>query len=336
MSQDDSNDLQGLSSPDGQVPLPVGDADVNISNTGQRVGIVVVVLLLLGGLGAGLHWWNKKQAEITRHEGVRAAFEAAHRGGYAAFWNKSQINVKSMKTNKDFAARMHQILTDNPVRYGKHLQDQAIPVLAAAVPEYKKIEAPSEYADKVAAVAKAAEDMHDSWKAFAAELGRYKDFLEAKAKLSDHGNQWFGAQQSNNPKFEAKAQRYYGLLQCILRDKKIAEIEPNEVNNTVSDSCLNDKAAWFRRVAFECLPDILGEPSDEVKKEYVATVATFRKSRAERLDHNSIFGIEGCLNSGRSAFQEELTDALAKSWANYVLAQNSLISAIEGKLKELR
>lgn len=336
MSQDESNDFQGLGSPDGQVPLPTSDAEVSISNTGQRTVAIIVVLILLGGLGAGLYWWMGKQEQIARHEAVRAAFDNAHRVGYVAFWSKSQIDVKAMKTNADFEMRMHRILSDNPVRYSKHLEAQAISVLEKALPEYKKIEAPSEYADKVAGVAQAVESMHDSWKAFASEIGRYKLYLEAKSKLSEHGDQWFGAQQSNDAKYTAKAQRYFAMLRCVMKDKNIAEIVPNEVSSAIQDSCLNDKQGWFRRAAFECLPSLLADPSEADKAEYTTTLAAFRKSGAERLDHNSVFGIESCLDDGRSALEAELIESLAKTWHDYVVAQNALLDSIETKLKELR
>ncbi|MCU0660878.1 MAG: hypothetical protein MUC50_00960 [Myxococcota bacterium] len=337
MSQDnDRNDFQGVGSPDGQVPLPAGDADVQVSNTGQRIRAVLVILVLLGGLGAGLYWWNGKQEQIARHEAARVAFEAAHRNGYAAFWTKTQVNIKAMKSNRDFEGRMRQILRDDPVRYAKHLEENAIPVLAAALPGYKKIEAPAEYADKVEAVAKAAEAMFDSWKAFAAELGHYKGFLEAKGKLSDHGDQWFGAQQSNADKFTAKAQRYHAVLRCILKDKKLEEIVPNEVSAAIQDSCRSDKPEWFRRVAFDCLQALVGEQSEADKAGYASTVAAFRKSKAERLDHNSVFGIDSCLGSTRDALEAEMTESLAKTWTSYVVAQNALLDTIKTKIKELR
>lgn len=319
------NDNQGVT-PD---PLE----DVKISNTAQRVRAILVVVIVVIAAGAFFFWYSNRQKEIARHDAVKAEFQKAHVAGYSDFWVKAKVDIKGFKNNMEFETRMKQITTDDPVRYAKYLKEECLPIIDTALPKYKAIAVPLGYADKMDGVIKAFVELRESWSSLANDLQKYEMYFKGKAQLDPVANAWLGAQQSNAEKHKANAYKYYRLLGCVLPDKKISELETTEINNAIQESCRTDKTDWFRRVAFECLPNLL-EKSGDPEAEF--DVALKKSRKAERMDHNSKFGIEDCLETTRDDVESAIIERVAKAWAGYVSAQNSLLSAIDSALKELR
>lgn len=333
MNQGDFGEDKGLS---GGL-ASAGDEDVKIKNTGQRVAVIFLGLLIIAGGAAGAWWYTGKQAEIEKHEKVREAFQKAHLAGYGPFWKKVQVDIKAFKSNADFEARMKQILSEDPVRYGRFLKDEGLPILEKNLPDYKNIEAPAEYADEMANVAEAYENLHITWSAFAQKMAGFETHFDGLKKLDKAGDAWFGAQQSDKEKFQDMAKKYYAVLGCILPDQDLSEIEPTDLKLTITDSCVDDKAAWFSRVGFECLPKLAEAEVAVDEDAYRKTIAAFRKGGKEgRVDHASKFGIEDCLKATRDDYETEIIEPLAKSWAEYVKAQNELLGAIKKTLKALK
>ncbi len=327
---------EGGEIPAAPAPEPA-DVDISISNTGQRVRAILVALIAVGAAIAAFVWWSGRTAAKEAHEKAREDFRTAHTMGYKDFWTMSQVDVKALKSNQDFEIKVKQIISEDPVRYGNYVKEKCLPILDKALPEYKGITVPSEYADKMSAVAKAAEGLRTSWAEFSDELLKFEDFFKvSKKKLLDKtANDWLGAQQSNDEKYTANAFKYYKLLECVLPDKKIEEIDTIDINMTVKNSCAKAaaKAGWFRRVAYECLPKLAeknGEPTE-------AFEAVIKKSRgAERMDHASKFGIEDCLKASRDYVESEIIEEIALAWATYVKAQNELLTAINSELEQFK
>ena len=313
----------------------VGHDDVKISNTGQRIRAILVVLVVIVAAAGALYWWNSKKQEIERHEAVRTDFQKVHTAGYTAFWKESEVDIKEMKTNQDFEARLKDILATGAVRYNKHLKEKCLPVLEKALPDYKSLSAPVEYGEQVDAVGKAAEALYQAWKDLSAELDNYEQYIEANKKLDDSGNSWLGCQTDpEKEKFRLKAINYVKLVQCVLGDSGVVfEIEAENLGEKLEATCDTGEADWFRRVASECMPKLLGTDAaeDDVFKQ---TLEKYRK--AETPDTKSVFGIKDCLKRGRAAMESEVIEKIALAWAGYVKAQNALLDAVEAKLKELR
>jgi len=308
------------------------DEDTKITNTGQRIRAIVVAVVAIAAAIGAVVWWNMQKAEAQRHADARAAFQKAH-VGYTDFWKKADIDIKGFKSNRDFELRMKQILTDDPVRYARFTKEESLPILDKALPAYKSITVPQDYAEQMDGMVKAVENLRGAWNDFADELLKFDLFFKGKKELNKAADAWLGAQQSNDPKYQTKAFKYFKLLGCVLPDKEISEIETTELNSVVQNSCVKDKSAWFRRIAYECLPTLLekaGKPNEGFAK-------TIKASRgAERMDHSSKFGIEDCLKSTRGSMEEEMIESIALAWAGYVKAQNELLNAIDAKIKEFK
>lgn len=334
----DYSEIGGASQPDGGMPVsPVGGGediqDVKITNTGQRVRAIAVVVLALAAAAGYFYWYSQKQAEIARYEQARTDFQTAHAKGYTSFWDDAQVNVKEMKTNEDFALRIKQIISEQAVGYANHLKESSIPILDKALPDYKGINVPSEFVEKTNAVTKSYEALRESWNGFADELLRLDKYYTAKKKLEKVANAWLGAQQSGEEKYFKEAYSYYVLMECVLSGKNLGEIELAEINNTIQDSCLNNRSEWFARVAFDCMPKLLesqGDPNE-------AFTALLEKAKgAEKVDFSSKFGIEDCLKTCRTKFDNGIIEKLAVAWAGYVKSQNDFLAAMDTKLKEIR
>ncbi len=323
---------EGGSIPEAPVPEPA-DVDIKISNTGQRMRAILVVVIAVVAVIVAIVWYSGQKAEIERHEKARADFQKAHTAGYVDFWSKSQVDIKLLKSNRDFDLKMKQIISDGPVAYANYVKEKCLPILDKTLPEYKSVTVPSEYADKMTAVTKATEQMRDAWSAFSDELLKFEDYYKGKKLIDKAANAWFGAQQSSDDKYKLDAFKYFKLLECVLPNKKIQEIKITDLNYTVAESCRTDKAAWFRRVAYECVPNLVGkgeEPNEAFAKAIEASHGE------DRMDHSSKFGIEDCLKSTRGELEGEIIETLAVAWADYIKAQNALLSIIDEKLKELR
>ena len=334
----DQDQIGGVPGPEGgdmqaaTAPEP-GDVDIRISNTGQRVRAIAVVVIAVIAIVVVVVWYSGQKAEIERHEQARVDFQKAHTAGYLDFWSKTQVDIKTLKSNMDFELKMKQILSDGPVAYANYVKEKCLPILDQALPTYKSVTVPTEYADKMSAVTKATEQMRDAWNSFSDELLKFEKYFKGKKMLDKTANAWFGAQQSNSEKYKLDGFKYFRLLECVMPGKKIEEIKTTDLNYTVLESCRTDKAGWFRRVAYECLPGLLAkaeEPND-------AFATALEGSRGEeRMDHSSKFGIEDCLKSTRGELESEIIEKLAVAWADYVKAQNALLGEIDGRLKALR
>jgi hypothetical protein len=320
---------------------PTGGGDVKIKNTGQRIGAILVVIIVLAVVAVVLWLYHGKQQEIERYEQLRADFSQVHNAGYIAFWKESQVDIKEMKTNQDFEARLKEILGATAVAYSKHILEEALPILEKSLSSYAEITAPNEqagegktYADLVKEVSDSATGLHDAWKSFADEIAKYADYLEARKKLDKAGNAWLGAQgDPENDKFKAKSIQYVALVKCVLADQGVVfEIDPQELSNKLEDTCLNDKPGWWRRVTDECMPKLI--ENVEADAVYDQTLEAYRK--AEMPDTKSVFGIKSCLDRSQEEFESEIIENIAKAWATYVKAQNSLLDAVEAKLEETR
>ncbi|MDJ0763645.1 MAG: hypothetical protein QNJ97_11730 [Myxococcota bacterium] len=332
MDNNSFNDTGGMPAMNNGSPDP-GDADIKISNTGQRIrAILVAVVAVVAGI-AFLVWYSGKQGEIERHETAKSVFETAHRKGYVSFWVKAQVDTKEMKSNADFEARLKQIISDDPVRYGRFVKEECLPILDSALPDYKSIEAPTAYADQVNALSKAVEAMRNAWNAFADDLLKFEAFVKSTPDLDRTADAWFGAQQSDNEKFTVDAYRYFKLLGCVLPGEAIEKISVQDINLTVKDSCQAEKAAWFRRVAHDCLPALKKDPGAP-SEAYAAAIAASRD--APRMDHASKFGIQDCLKETRGVLESEIIEPLARTWVDYVKTQKALLDAIDAALAELR
>ena len=255
--------------------------------------------------------------------------------GYTDFWTKTQVDVKALKSNEDFELKMKQLIAADPVRYGNYVKEQCLPIMDKALPEYKGVVVPGAYADKMNAVVKAAEQLREAWNTFADELLKFESYFKGKENLDKVADAWFGAQQSDADKYKTNAYKYFKLLGCVLPEQKVGEISVLDLNDTVRNSCIGKekRVPWFRRVAFECLPNLRGD-AGEPSEEFAEAIKASRKE--ERMDHSSKFAIEDCLKSSRDWVESDIIEPLAVVWAGYVKAQNALLDAIEGELKKLR
>jgi hypothetical protein len=308
---------------------------VMISNTGQRVWAILVAVVAVIAAAVAITWYVGRQNEIASHKKAKEGFQKAHNMGYVDFWTKTRVDIKELKSNEEFELKMKQLISGDPVKYGKYIKEQCLPLIDRALPEYKAVEVPGAYADKMNAVTKAAEKIRESWNSFADELLKFEGLFKGKEKLDKTADAWFGAQQSDNDKYKIDAFKYFKLLECVLPDQKIEEISVLDINGAIRDSCIGSdkRAAWFRRVGYECIPGLLedaGEPNDS----FAATIAASRKE--DRMDSSSKFAVEDCLDSSRDWLESELIEPLALSWAGYVKAQNDLLDAIKAKVEKLK
>ena len=129
------------------------------------------------------------------------------------------------------------------------------------------------------------------------------------------------------------------MLRCIFgKDKKWKDFQSNDeyevsMETEVMNTCAKaaEKAEWFRRVAFECVPKLLSGPG-ESDADFEAAVAAFKEVN----DTTSKMGIDTCLKKSRSYFESEAIGKLGRPWAEYVKAQNALLDAVDANLEKLK
>ena len=309
------------------------DDDIKISNTGQRVTAIVVVVILIAAVIGVLVFLQGKQKEIQKVEDVKTAFQKAHNTGYVEFWKKVQVDIKSMKTNTDFEARLRQVTVD-PVRYAKHIKESGLPILDKALPEYKAIIAPPEFQKNLDDVAKAVEAIRTSWDDFASEYLKLEDYFSAVDKLETASSHWLGWQQKpGTEKFLLNAVRYHKMLTCIMSGKSITDLDYGSMESEVTNTCAkgDEKAEWFRRFAFECVPML---KSGTLKPDALFEAAV--EKAKEQMDTTSKFGIDTCIKRTKEEFESEEIQKLAGPWLQYIKAQNALLDAVDAKLKSLQ
>ena len=319
-----------------EAPVHTGDDDLKISNTGQRVRAIIVVLIALGAAGAAIWYFNEKAKKEEAIQGVKTAFQLVHDNGYNAFWKETQVDIKALKSNEDFEIKIKEILANSSVSYARHIKDKALPILAAKLPDYKSLVAPAEFGVEVAAVATAAENLHNAWKEFIGEVEAYETYLEAKNKLTDSGNAWLGIQgDPKDEEFLVKGINYLNLVRCILVDKIAFEIEPQDLQYRIEDTCAKnaEQAQWFRRAMSDCMPKLLAK-NTEADDYFNKTIEAYGKVPPG--DTKSVFGVEKCLGLARDTFESEIINKIAAAWAEYVKAQNALLAKIKDEQKKLK
>ena len=309
------------------------DGPTRISNSGQRILAILVAVIAMGAALGAIYWYSEKKSEIAKHEKVKIAFKEAHSKAYTSFYQTAQVNISSMKNNEDFELKMKAILSDDPVRYAKHIKEKCLPLIDEGIEKYREIEAPSAYGTQFEHVTNTASLMRNAWSEFANEALRFESFFDGKKSLDKAANAWLGAQRSKNPKYQTGALKYFRLLGCVLNEQKVEEIESSEINYTIQNSCVSNKPEWFRRVAYECIPGLLKNPG-EPSPEYAAALQMAKKSA--RGDHASKFGITDCLDATQSQTESAMIEPLAKSWRDYIVAYNEALAKLDQTVKELR
>jgi hypothetical protein len=270
---------------------PDFDDDVRITNTGQRIRAILVVVFAIAVVIGAILWYGSKQDEVKRHEDARTEFQKVHAQGYGNFWLKTQIDIKSMKNNQQLEMKLRTMVAGDPLAYAKYIKGKCLPILNESLSKYRMIAVPPQYTDKMGAVADAADKLYKVWNEFATELLGLEAYNDANAKLDESADAWLGAQQSRDKKYTTKAVRYLNTMKCVLAGEILFSVEPTDLKELILGSCTTNKAVWFKRVSTECMPFLLvkeAEP-DEV---YSQTLDKYRK--AERIDHASVFGIKDC------------------------------------------
>ncbi len=324
--------------PEAPAPLPTHDDDVNISRPGPKIALVVILLLVIGG-GAYFYFGMMvpKQELNDSIVAFKSDFQKVHDNGYEAFWKESQIDIKEMKDNKEFEAKLNEILAVSAVAYSTHLRDNAMPILDKAIPEYKALQAPVQIATEAQAVTAAAEGMQTAWKDFQGQVDKYEEYLAARKELTESGNHWLGIQGDHeNAKFRVKAVNYLNMARCIMVDKIAFEMEPDALRGTLEDSCKGEddkRLEWFSRVISDCMPKLL-QKNSEADEYFTKTLDKYRKS--EMPDTGSVFGVENCLDKGREALEYKLASDLFKARIDYGKAQNALLTKVKEELEKLK
>jgi hypothetical protein len=315
---------------------PGGIDDIDISNKGQRIAVILVMILILAAAGGGFMVFAGKQRKKENFEKLKKDIAAAHNKGYETFWKNVQIDLKVMKTNKDFQAKLTEYLKVSSIAYAKHVKKEGLPVLEAAIPKYKALESYGVVIPEIKALTFSLEKLLGVWQKFSDEVLLYEDYLSNRSRLDTLGAQWMTAQQ--NPKDEkakAGAAQYVKIVNCILRDKSIIDYDPWDLSLRIKDTCAkaDEQSDWFKRVAFGCL-DAAANPvaPDAV---YDATVEKYHAIEVDNQDTKSIFGIKQCLDLSRATFEMELSDNIAAAWADYVKKKIALSNAVKNAIKEI-
>ncbi len=309
---------------------PVSEA-TNISNTAQRVRGIVVVAVAIIAIVVGIVWYERGQKEVKRHEDALLALQKAHSAGCDKFWLTAKIDVKKLKSNLDFHARMKQILVDAPVLYGQHIKEKGLPILDEGVKGYRSLALPAVYGDDVQQVTGAMEQFREAWSGTVIELAKWEGYWEGKRKLENTASAWVGMQESKKDKYKADAVKYFNMVQCIMLDKSVVSIKGRDLENEILDSCNENEVDWFRRAAYECIPILAGRGMVAEEDE---GDDTFRKGPG--LDTTSKFGIEECLKTCQVAVEDEMIERIATAWADYVKTKNALAGKIKSTLEKLR
>lgn len=312
--------------------------DIDISNKGQRVAVLLVVILLVA---AGIAWfvfYSQEQSKIEALEKLKTDFVTHHNAGYVAFWKNARLDLEVMKTNMDFEAKITEYLSVSSIAYTKHVKEKAMPLLESAIPKYRSLEAQKLMVAELKGVTRTLENLLDEWKKFTNEVALYEGYLDNRSKLTAAGEQWAGAQQQpKEDKFKKGAAKYVKTVNCILgiKGKSIIDYHPADLSLRIKDTCAiaDEQAGWFKKVAFECL-DYIGK---EVEPDIIfeETVKKYAEVEAPNQDSKSVFGINNCLDLTRKSYESELSNNVAKAWAEYTAKKNELIKAIDVRIKEI-
>ena len=317
------------------------DDDIKISNTGQRVGAIIVALIAIAGAIAVVWHFNEKAKKEAAIDKVKADFQLVHTNGYEAFWKMTQIDLKEIKSNEDFGIKLKEILAVSSVAYNNHIKKKALPILKKAVTDFKAIQAPSQFADSIKAVTNAMEELQDAWTSTTKELDIYETYLESREELDKSGGQWLGLQQEpDNEEYKTKGIAYINTIQCIMTNTILMDVEnPADLATFLKNTCAkaDAKADWFRHAAGECMPKLLKKTAEETEV-ITATIKHYNDEfkKDGTLDNDSVFAVKECLDKSRNMLEGIMSDRIAKAWYNYSKAKNTLISLIDEEQKKLR
>lgn len=336
------NDFQGggdAVTPQGDAPVSAdfGD-DIDISNKGQRmVALLVVIVLVAVGIGAFV-LYSQKQSKIDALDKLKSDFAAQHNSGYEAFWKAAKLDLEVMKSNVDFESKITEYLGVSSIAYTKHLKEKAIPILESALPKYRALEAAGIMLPELKANFRALENLLNAWNKFVNEVSLYENYLENRSKLTEMSEQWAGAQsQPKEKKYTPGAAKYVKTVNCILQQKgkSIIDYEPVDLSLRIKDTCAlaDEQAHWFKTVAFDCM-DYLGK-SVEADIIYEETLKKYAKEDGLNQDTKSVFSITNCLDLTRKAFETELSNSIVKVWAEYGKSKNELLNAIDARKEEI-
>ena len=319
------------------VTADVGD-DIDISNKGQRmVALLVVIVLVAAGIG-GFIFFSSKQSKIDALDQLKSDFATEHNAGYEEFWKAARLDLDVMKTNVDFEAKITEYLSVSSIAYNRHLKEKAIPILEGALPKYRGLEAAGIMIPELKANFRALEKLLETWNSFTNEVAMYESYLDNRSKLTEMSEQWAGAQsQPKEEKFRPGAAKYLKTMNCILAQKKqsVIDFDPVDLSLRLKDTCAiaDEQAGWFRRVAFECLENIGKAVTPDIIFE--ETVKKYSKEDGLNQDTKSVFAINNCLDLSRKAFESELSNSVVKAWMEYSKTKNELLKAIDARKEEI-
>lgn len=293
----------------------MGPIDEKISNTGQRVRAVLVIIVLLAiGIG-GYVWWSGKKTEIARHEKVKKDFAAAHVAGYKTFWDTCKIPISEMKNNQIMMGRLDKMALGSEESFGKFIKTTCLPVWDQALPLYRGILGPEAYRTVLEKIAEDAQAIQKAFVALGDFLVAYPERVRFSQKITDAGNKWLLYQQGGDvEKSLIPADNYVHLMQCILKDKPLADISVDILQDTLRMTCAKDAWPWFDRVERECMPimDKTEKSGDDLLDQCMKAFVS-----AENLDGSSVFGITDCLKKAENQRRKEILTEVTKAWMNY-------------------
>jgi hypothetical protein len=308
--------------------------DMKVSNTAQRVRVIVGIAVIVVLAAIGLIFFMNSARDVEAHKAARAAFDEAHKKGSAAFWVKARIETASFKDASEFNSQVLKAMRKSLVKYAQLLKGEALPILDSGLAAYQAVKAPEAYKDKLAAVLEAYKGERDAVTNFAGQLLMIDGLLEAKTKLRRMNDAWFNAQTWEDPQYGVEGFRYYKLVSCLLEGRPLIEIPAVDLMAEISKSCSEKKDAWFKRAALECFPMLL-TADEQPSTAYNETVAAYRKKGAEKkpegveslIDETSSDAIGACVEDCEREFEYVLVAQLKASWDKYEAARKAFLDA---------
>jgi hypothetical protein len=308
--------------------------DMKVSNTAQRVRVIVGVAVVVVAAAIGLVVFMNSARDTEAHKAARAAFDDAHKKGSAAFWVKAHIETASFKDASEFNTQVLKAMHKSLVKYAQLLKGEALPVLDSGLAGYQAVKAPDAYKDKLAAVIDAYKAEREAVSNFAGQLLMIDGLLEAKTKLRRMNDAWFNAQTWEDPQYGVEAFRYYKLLSCLLEGRPLIEVPAVDLMGEVSKGCSEKKDAWFKHAALECFPALVAA-DQQPDTTYNATVAAYRAKGVEKkpegveslIDETSADAIGACVEDCQREFEYVLVAQLKTAWDKYEAARKAFLDA---------
>ncbi|MDD5309856.1 MAG: hypothetical protein PHU25_21275, partial [Deltaproteobacteria bacterium] len=299
------------------------------TSMGQRVRIILGIAAVLIAVGVGGYFWMGSQKDLEANKDVRAAFEKAHKQGYVPFWDAAQLKLSQYSKPEELERAVLKIVHKTPMAYGKLLKEKALPVLEAGIGGFKGIKAPQGYADKLADVVAAVDGLDSAVNVLAGELQMIDAFEEGETELKRSETAWFNSLIWDDPQYLPVSFKYGKFLGCVLKDKKIADINPTQLGPEITKSCESDQPGWFRRVAFQCFPMLSASDAepDQGFKDMVAAIRKQADGKEEKVDQFSRDAIVECVTKTREAFEAEQSRTLSPAMKSYEKARSAFLEA---------